>query len=63
MHEGMHARGVWTEWLAECLAIEPTIRFLKKWGVPQYEREAARDWLLYEAEESRPAEYKLRGRC
>jgi hypothetical protein len=62
-HEVQHAQGVRAEWRAECQAVKPTLRALRATGATAQQVRQARDYLLHEADEYRPAEYDLRGRC
>jgi len=63
MHEAQHTRGVRTEWLTECRSLEPTLTFLSHNDTDAYQMRQAREYLYHGLEKSRPAAYKLRGRC
>ncbi len=63
LHEAAHARGVTSEWRAECTSIPGTLRMLERWGADAGQLRQAKRFLRVEAERHRPGPYKLRGRC
>jgi hypothetical protein len=63
MHEAQHTRGVHTEWVAECRAIQPVLAYLSKYHATRQELQLASDYLYHGMEKYRPLAYKLRGRC
>jgi hypothetical protein len=67
MHEAQHAKGVNTEWVAECRAILPVLAYL---GDSQFAGRISpgvfkqvREYLHHGMEKNRPPAYKLSGRC